>query len=231
MSSTSIGPTAGPPIVLTPAQRGHRKSVLFLRWLRRIHLWVGLWGAVLGLLFGATGILMNHRAILKIPVEKVVQRQAQVALPEAVEGFDSPQAMAVWLQRELSLRAEPGRIREEPARPVAWGDKTLKQPARWSVDFASPGQQVRAEYWVGNRFIKVETMDATFIGMLTRLHMAIGVSAFWVLLSDTIAGGMVLLSITGLLLWSRLHPIRLTTLGLSLGALVASAAYLIFPLS
>jgi len=231
MSSTTVDTSAGPAIVLTPAQRAHRKSVLFLRWLRRIHLWVGLWGAAIGLLFGATGFLLNHRAILKIPVEKSVQRQTQLALPEGPAPFDSAEGMAAWLQRELALAGEPGRVRMEPARPVPWGDKTLKQPARWSVDFASPGQQVRAEYWVGNRTVKVETIDSTAIGLLFRLHTSSGVSAFWVLLADTIAGGLVLLSVTGLLLWSRLHPIRLSTLGLSLGALVAAAGYLIVPLT
>ena len=39
---------------LTPAQHAHRRSAVFFRWLRRIHLYVGLWGAALGLLFGAT---------------------------------------------------------------------------------------------------------------------------------------------------------------------------------
>ena len=212
----------------TPAQRAHRRSVLFMRWLRRIHLWLGLWGAALGLLFGATGLLMNHRAVLKIPVEKTVQRQAQVPLPDEGElPLDSADTMATWLQKELHIDGGAGRVRSEPAKPVAWGDKQLKQPARWSVDFAGPAQQVRAEYWVGNRFIKVETQDATPLGLLMRLHTANGVSAFWVLLADTIAGGMVLLSITGLLLWSRLHALRLSTVALSLGALAAAAAYLV----
>lgn len=226
MSSTSLDAGTVPAITLTPAQRAHRKSVLFLRWLRRIHLWVGLWGAAIGLLFGATGFLLNHRAIMKIPVEKSVQRQTQLALPDGPAPFDSAEAMAAWLQKELQLDGEPGRVRAEPARPVPWGDKTLTQPARWSVDFAHPGQQVRAEHWVGNRTVKVETIDSTAIGLLFRLHTASGVSAFWVLLADTIAGGLVLLSVTGLLLWSRLHPIRLSTLGLSLGALLAAAGYL-----
>ena len=216
------------PISQTPAQRAHRRSVLFLRWLRRIHLWLGLWGAALGLLFGATGFLMNHRAILKIPVEKTVQRQAQVPLPqEGALPFDSADTMAVWLQKELQIDGGPGRVRSEPAKPVAWGDKQLKQPARWSVDYASPVQQVRAEYWVGNRFIKVDTQDATPLGALMRLHTSSGVSAFWVLLADTIAGGMVLLSITGLLLWSKLHPMRLSTVALSLSGLAATAVYLV----
>ena len=39
-----------------------------IRWVRKSHGWVGLWGAVLGLLFGFSGIWLNHRAVLKLPV-------------------------------------------------------------------------------------------------------------------------------------------------------------------
>jgi uncharacterized protein len=41
---------------------------IFLKWLRKVHGWIGLWGAVLGLLFGVTGFLQNHRATMKIKV-------------------------------------------------------------------------------------------------------------------------------------------------------------------
>ena len=38
-----------------------------IRWVRKSHGWVGLWGAVLGLLFGFSGIWLNHRTVLKLP--------------------------------------------------------------------------------------------------------------------------------------------------------------------
>ncbi|MDB5932854.1 MAG: peptidase [Massilia sp.] len=43
------------------------RRATFLKWLRKMHGWIGLWGATLGLLFGSSGILLNHRAVLKIP--------------------------------------------------------------------------------------------------------------------------------------------------------------------
>lgn len=211
---------APPVLAPTPTQRAHRRSVLFMRWLRKIHLWVGLWGAALGFLFGATGILMNHRAILKIPVEKVVQKSAQLPLPDpAQRSFASPQEMAQWLQQELKFEGLNVRIKAEPARKVNWADREVQQPARWTINLNSPHKGVSAEYFVGNHTVKVETQDATPIGTLTRLHMSVGVTAFWVLLSDTIAGGLIVLSVTGLLLWSRLHTIRLMTVAISLAAL------------
>ncbi len=223
MSAVIEGVSAPPePTRRTPTQRAHRRSALFMRWLRKIHLYVGLWGAALGFLFGATGILMNHRAILKIPVEKVVQKSAQLSLPDATQrSFGTPDEMALWLQQELKFEGVQVRSKAEPQRLVTWADRELQQPARWTINLNSPRRGVSAEYLVGNRYVKVETLDATPIGTLMRLHTATGVSAFWVLLSDTIAGGLVVLSITGLLLWSRLHAIKLTTVATSLAALSA----------
>lgn len=51
-------------------------------------------------------------------------------------------------------------------------------------------------------------MDATPLGTLMRRHKSDGAGAFRVLLSDTIAGSMILLSLTGLLLWAQLHKAR-----------------------
>ena len=35
-------------------------------WIARLHGWIGLWGAVLGLVFGVSGFVLNHRAVLKL---------------------------------------------------------------------------------------------------------------------------------------------------------------------
>lgn len=85
MSTAIHGPEANAGALAYGGTRStvqqRRRAVVFVRWLRKIHLYVGLWGAALGLLFGATGILMNHRAILKIPIEKTAQTTTQLSLP------------------------------------------------------------------------------------------------------------------------------------------------------
>lgn len=201
-----------------PRQRSRR--AIFLTWLRKIHLYVGLWGAVLGLLFGVTGILLNHRAIMKIPVEKTVQRTVQLTLQE--RSFTSPEEMAAWLKTELQFpSAQTVQVKRQAAHEVIWADRSIMQPERWTVALHSPQRAVTAEYFVGNRLIKLEHLDATPIGTLTRLHMSVGVSAFWVLLADTIAGSLILLSLTGLLLWTQLHTIRTMAILTSISALTA----------
>lgn len=208
-----------------PGPRRRSRRAVFLTWLRKIHLYVGLWGAILGLLFGATGILLNHRAILKIPVEKTVQRTVQLTLP--AHRPETPEALAAWLQGELDFAPEQVvQIKKQPSKSVVWADREILQPERWSISLQTPQRGVIAEYFAGNRFVKLDHNDATPIGTLTRLHMSVGVNAFWVLLSDTIAGSLILLSITGLLLWTQLRTLHTLGVATSLGALLAATWFM-----
>src|SRR5260221_13744948 len=86
--------------VTSPARAGMRRGV-FLKWLRKMHGWIGLWGAGLGLLFGVTGILQNHRAVMKIPVAQTQETILQLPLPSPLP-VDA-QAMVEWLQHELAF--------------------------------------------------------------------------------------------------------------------------------
>ncbi|ANN68412.1 PepSY-associated TM helix domain-containing protein [Bordetella bronchialis] len=202
----------------------HRRGV-FLKWLRKAHSWIGLWGALLGLLFGLTGFFQNHRAVLKIGTG--APQVSTLQLPVPVPAPATPQDMAAWLQAELKLPRPAERIQREPAKPVAWGDKALTQPEHWQLAFRSPKLTVQAEYWVGAGQVNVRRMEPGLLAILENLHRANGVNAAWVLIADTIAGGMILLSITGVLLWTGLNRRRTVgaaILGVSIVATLALAA-------
>jgi hypothetical protein len=137
--------------------------------------------------------------------------------------FSSPEEMAAWLKAELQFPSAPVvQVKRLPAQEVIWAGRPIMQPERWTVAIHSPQRAVTAEYFVGNRLVKLDHLDATPIGTLTRLHMSVGVSAFWVLLADTIAGSLILLSVTGLLLWTQLHTIRTIAVLTSVTALTAA---------
>ncbi|BBJ22453.1 PepSY-associated TM helix domain-containing protein [Candidatus Nitrotoga sp. AM1P] len=193
------------------------RRAIFLKWLRKTHGWIGLWGAAIGLLFGVTGILLNHRTVLKIPAAQVQETTLQIPLPTPAP--TNSKAMASWLQQELMVDRPASRERSEPSKPVAWGDKTLKQPAHWTVTFSSPQGNLQAEYWVGNTFVTVKRSDQNVFGTLNNLHKGNNVGIPWVLLADTLAGSIILLSLTGVVLWTQLNRRRMIGFGIGLTSL------------
>lgn len=214
----------------TPASHAHKKTNggylflprslsrgAFLKWLRRTHAWLGLWGAALGLLFGFTGILLNHRDILKIPIGRMRQTEIQLALPEPRPA--DPKAMAAWLGQSLRLDTGQAKTRQESAKTVVWNNQEIRQPAVWFITLRNPNRLLSAEYWEGNAFVSVRQGNANLLQTLNNLHMGTGMGVGWVLLVDTLAGALLLLSMTGILLWTRLHGPRLAAAGLGLGSL------------
>jgi uncharacterized protein len=254
-------------------------------WLRKTHGWIGLWGATLGLLFGFSGIWLNHRAVLKLePAQS--HDNLQVPLPDA-RPVDA-QTMAAWLQATLSLPQPATNVRIEPARPVAWAERLAgqgqggghhgerhddagagqgtngapgaregdadrersrdretgarttasaasaapaasaatrmadaasaapvqMQPEHWTINFAAPKSALQADYWVGNRTVSVRRTDNGFVAMLTNLHKGVGMPVAWILLVDTLAGSLILLSLSGLALWMLTR--RKRTVGLAI---------------
>ena len=201
------------PFAVQPPPVPTRSAVL-IHWLRKMHVWIGLWGALLGLLFGGTGILLNHRDVLPIPAMAVQATTVQVPLPAPAPR--TPQALAAWLKGALRLGREPARVQADAARAVAWGDRSLVQPARWRASFAAPSGGIEAEYWVGNSYVTVTRTDNNVFATLANLHKGTGMGAAWVLLVDTLAGSIVLLSLSGVLLWALTS--RRRTVGLAIVA-------------
>lgn len=187
----------------------------FIRWLRKVHAWLGLWGAVLGLCFGVTGIVMNHRAIMAIPLKKIEKTVAQI---EFATPANNAEELASTLAKKLDLEKLPPRIQVIPPSTVIWNEQEVIQPEHWIISFDGMKRFAQAEYWTGNSTVEVTKFDSNLIATLTRLHMAIGVDAIWVLVADTIAGSLILLSITGLLLWSQLYGWRLISIFITFGA-------------
>lgn len=193
-------------------------------WLRKTHGWIGLWGATLGLLFGFSGIWLNHRAVL--PLQPAAERvNQQVPLPEPAPA--DAQALAAWLQASLALPRPASVVRSEASKPAPWAEHAGKgkqgggdpapmpmQPAHWTINFTTPGQQVQAEYWVGNHAVSVRRTDNGVVATLTNLHKGVGMPVAWILLVDTLAGSLILLSLSGLALW--LLTRRRRTLGLAI---------------
>ena len=208
------------PIAIHDEQLHPKKSASrarFIKWLRKFHGWIGLWGAALGLLFGSTGILLNHRAVLKIPAAQVQESTLQLALPNPQPA--DAQSLAIWLQKALVVDSPANRVRSEKAKTVAWGDTALQQPAHWSVSFMSPRVNLQADYWLGNNFVSVRRSDNNIFATLNNLHKGTGVGLGWVLLVDTLAGSIIFLSLSGVVLWALQNRRRTVGAAICIGAL------------
>lgn len=194
-----------------------------LHWVRVTHLWFGLWGAVLGMLFGITGFLMNHRTLLRVPVEKAETLRTQVSIPEA---FENSAELTTWLRGRFALPKARAVTRIESPERVRFKGQDFEQPERWAVTLATSKFSVSARHVPGSGLIDLETQDATRWGVLMRLHTGSGASVIWVLIADTIAGAVVILTLTGALLWTRLRLPRLAGAAVLLAAPVLTAVYL-----
>jgi hypothetical protein len=90
------------------------------------------------------------------------------------------------------------------------------------MTFAGPRQSVTAEYWAGNDYVTLKRSDNALLATISNLHRGVGMSIGWVLFVDSFAGAMILLSLTGVLLWTELN--RRKTIGavLVLGSIVVA---------
>ncbi|EEA03653.1 PepSY-associated TM helix domain protein [Burkholderia sp. H160] len=202
------------------SRRQRSRRATLIKWLRQVHGWVGLWGAALGLLFGMTGFFLNHRGgPLRVSTGEPQVSVMQVPLPQPAP--ETPRELANWLKHELKIAGNPGRVQKEPEHPVAWGDRSVVQPEHWQLNFASPKENTSVEYWVGNHTVTVKRSANTFLAMLTNMHKGVGLSVGWVLLIDTLAGSLILLSLTGVLLWTELNKRKTVGVVLVMGSIAA----------
>ena len=217
------------------------RRLTFVRWVRKTHGWFGLWGALLGLMMGTSGIWLNHRATLKLELPGQQQMNAQLALPDPAPA--TAEAMAAWLQGALKQERGPFNTRIERSRPVPWaeragaerggarnGERPLMQPERWTFVFGGPDRVVQVEYWAGNKSASVRTTTNGFIATLTNLHKGTTMPAPWILLIDTLAGAMIFLSISGAILWWETHRRRLAGIVIFGISVAVTAALAMSPL-
>ena len=216
-----------------PSNRVNRR-LAFVRWVRRTHGWFGLWGALLGLMAGTSGIWLNHRSVMKLELPDQQQTNTQLAIPDPRP--ETANAMAVWLQQTLKVDRPATSVRVERSRPVPWAERggpertgegrPPMQPERWTFVFGGPNKVMQVEYWVGNRSAGVRTTQNGFIATLTNLHKGTTMPAPWILLIDTLAGAMIFLSLSGVILWWETHRRRLAGMvifGVSVAVTVALA--------
>ncbi len=227
------------PLKAHPFLPGGWQSPAFLVWLRRCHGWLGIWGAVAGILFGVTTVLMVHSDVFP-PAE---DEQSIVQLPVNDAVIDSADSLGAFAKAELGLTTDWGAPRGrggaagaaalgsagiammsgvEPHGGLTGGERS-RQPV-YSTQFTSPGRTLDMRFVAGNEYIEITRTERGFMQTINRLHRGNGAQLGWTLLGDAFSGALIVLAISGVLLWSRMDGSRLIAIGLG-GAGLLCAVY------
>jgi hypothetical protein len=179
----------------------------------------------MGLMFGISGFFQNHRAVMKIDTPAPIVTSIRMQVPETVPQV--PADVAAWLQREWNLIKPVEHVARTPGQTVSWSGRTVQLPEHWQMRFRTPQYLIQADYTPVTRQVSARQVVPGWLGVIESLHKADGVGVAWVLLSDTIAGSLILLSLTGLLLWTELERKKLagaTVFAASVAAVLAVTA-------
>jgi uncharacterized protein len=201
--------------------------------IRQLHLWIGAWGAIAAILFGISGFMQNHRGILKLPqgdtteissVELDVPESARQSREEMRAWLHDSQHVDVEIQRargggegaraggpggrgsvpsgERGADGQGARVGERSggAGPGGAGQGASK---RWMFNGGNARILTQVEYVEGAPTVSIRKSENSPLAILSRLHKGVDGGIPWILLTDSFAVAMVLLGISGIILWAR----------------------------
>jgi hypothetical protein len=162
-------------------------------WIRQLHVWIGAWGAIAAILYGSTGLLMNHRfGDAAWPQgESAEIGRSRIAVP--AEARASAESLSLWLHAQQGLEAQM--IRKPGA--------DAKGPPKWTLAGGGARASWSLEYTPGDDHAALKRSTHTPLAALNRLHKSVAGGTAWRLLADSFAIGMILLGISGIGMWAR----------------------------
>ena len=210
----------------TTAQPRRRSNVAY-RWVRQLHLWIGAWGALAAVIYGFTGLVMNHRFGDNAWPQGENAERARATLQVPTDARTSPEALSLWLRETQGLDAQV--IRKGPPGGAKPGEGNAKAgegkpPApKWALSGGTATEAWSLEYAPGNPTLEVKHTQHDTLSAFNRLHKGVGGGIGWIVLADSFAIGMLLLGLSGIWMWARgrsAKDIVLSVLGVSVAALL-----------
>jgi hypothetical protein len=183
--------TAKPNVAARP--RGHYRTY---RWIRQIHLWIGAWGAIAAIVYGYTGLVMNHRMGDNAwsQGDSVEAGRAVLEVPAAARA--SAEDLSKWLRQSQGLDAQA--IRKGAPRGAREG-----APEQWNLSGGNARESWSLQYKPGDATAEVKHNRQSWLAAFYRLHKTVGGGFAWVLLADSFAIAMLLLGLSGIWMWAR----------------------------
>ena len=207
-----------------------RRSNTTYRWIRQLHLWIGAWGALAAVIYGFTGLVMNHRFGDGAWPQGESSDAGRTTLQVPRDVRSSPEQLSLWLKASQGLDAQvirkgpPGGGRE-PARKENAGPA---QPQKWTLSGGTATNAWAVEYAPGSATAEVKRTRHDALAAFNRLHKAVGGGAGWIILADSFALAMLLLGLSGIWMWARGRTPK-TIVASVLGASVAVLLLVLVP--
>ena len=191
-----------------------RRSATTYRWIRQFHLWIGAWGALAAILYGITGLVMNHRFGDNAWPQGDSNEAGKAVIVIPADARASPEQLSLWLRKAQSLDATS--IRK--GGPGGRGGEVRDGAPKWRLSGGNARNTWSLEYAPGSDSATLERNRQSPLAAFNRLHKGVGGGGWWILLADSFAIGMLLLGISGIWMWARGRSPRemlLSVMGLS----------------
>ena len=195
-----------------------RSSHATYRWIRQLHLWIGAWGAIAAIIYGYTGLVMNHRMGDNPWPQGDSTEAGRTTLEVPAAARASAEDLSKWLLQSQGLDAHtirkgPPRGGREGAREGGGGRDGAtaggrdsgrgEPPAQWTLSGGNARDSWSLQYRPGDATAEVKHTHQSWLAAFNRLHKTVGGGFAWVLLSDSFAIAMLLLGLSGIWMWAR----------------------------
>jgi hypothetical protein len=203
----------------TAADAARRRNNTLYRFVRQIHLWIGAWGALAAIIYGFTGLVMNHRFgdVAWPQGDSAEAGRTTLQIPAAARA--TPEELSLWLRKTRGLDAQT--IRKSS--PGGKEGKEGKPSPKWAFSGGTASASWSLEYAPGSESAELKRSSHTLLAAINRLHKGVGGGWVWNRLADSFAIGMLLLGLSGIWMWARgrtLKDMVISVLGLSAAVLV-----------
>ena len=181
-----------------PAIFNHHKSH---RWIRQIHLWIGAWGALAAVLYGVTGLVLNHRMGGNAWPQGESRDAGATTLSIPAEARTSPEGLALWLHDAQRLDVQS--IRKGGPGGGRGESRGGNASPKWTLSGGTAADSWQLEYVPGGDSAELKRSRQDFLAAINRLHKTVGGGIGWRVLADSFAIAMVLLGLSGIWIWAR----------------------------
>jgi len=185
-----------------------------LKCARLMHLYLTLSGLALILFFTLTGFMLNHEDWF---LDRTREREVNGRLPESMLDPVDRLAVVEELRKNFGVAGALTQFKDEPGDDI-------------EIVFQRPGQQIVAEIGRDDGQTNVRfTGGGGLTEVMTDLHKGKSAGPVWGLVIDAVCVLLLLVSMTGMILWWSLKSRgRYGAVFILLGAAAAAAVYFLF---